>query len=339
MVQSPCRDSAATVIDLAAEGCFDFQSDEYRNLLRSADATAFQHPDWLTSFYRHCAVPGEVEPLIVVGRATGSGDLCLVAPLLKRRTGGSVTLEHASLGVTDYACVVATPDIRPACRDRPEISRQFSDIVDAYGALRIEPIRSEHLPLWQALVGGTTASMAYRAHELTFGSPFRQWRPRSFGRARASGLDRKARRLAEYGSLRLEVATGYEVRRAILQVRDFRGSRFVDDPLHRPAMLDFYSEVAERGQRSGLSRTYRLACADGTIAILFGLIQGARFCYLLLGCDYPTYGKYSPGLVMLDMVMAAWAAEGGAIFDFTVGDEPFKADFGCEAIPMYRLSR
>lgn len=50
--------------------------------------------------------------------------------------------------------------------------------------------------------------------------------------------------------------------------------------------------------------------------------------YILLACDYVNYARYSPGRLALDHAMAAWAADNGKAFDFTIGDEPFKADFG-----------
>jgi len=36
--------------------------------------------------------------------------------------------------------------------------------------------------------------------------------------------------------------------------------------------------------------------------------------------------------------MAAWAAEGGTMFDFTIGDEAFKAGFGCTRTSMYEFA-
>ncbi|MER9405578.1 hypothetical protein NKI36_16220 [Mesorhizobium caraganae] len=48
--------------------------------------------------------------------------------------------------------------------------------------------------------------------------------------------------------------------------------------------------------------------------------------------------RYPPrGRVALDLVMAAWAADGGTSFDFTIGDEPFKAGFGSSRTSMYEF--
>mgnify|MGYP000949867055 FL=1 len=99
----------------------------------------------------------------------------------------------------------------------------------------------------------------------------------------------------------------------------------------------FYVEVAERGAQSGLARTYRLSCGGETVAVLFGLIDGDRFCYLVLGCDYASFGRFSPGMIMFDDAMRDWFGSGGAVFDFTIGDEAFKAAFGCRRTAMLRF--
>lgn len=68
-------------------------------------------------------------------------------------------------------------------------------------------------------------------------------------------------------------------------------------------------------------------------------MHGDRFCYLVLACDYEAYARYSPGILVLDMAMADWAAAGGRVFDFTIGDEPFKRDFHCTRMPLFKFER
>lgn len=71
------------------------------------------------------------------------------------------------------------------------------------------------------------------------------------------------------------------------------------------------------------------------MATCFGVVDGERYCYLVLACDYENFAQYSPGMLILDLAMADWAATGGKVFDFTIGDEPFKSTFGCTRSPMY----
>src|SRR5262245_65344642 len=102
MSTQPVRVAAVAKRDVAlsVEPDFDFGSDAYRDLYERSTCTAFQYPDWLQSFYRLLVGRG-VSPWVVTGRDS-TGALQLVAPLIRRRSGGTTTIEYAFLGVTDY---------------------------------------------------------------------------------------------------------------------------------------------------------------------------------------------------------------------------------------------
>jgi CelD/BcsL family acetyltransferase involved in cellulose biosynthesis len=127
------------------------------------------------------------------------------------------------------------------------------------------------------------------------------------------------------------------MRSALLAAAGFRAGRFADDPLRTPHGLGFYTEVATNGARPGRTRAWRLTSSGAMVALVLGMAEGCAFRYTLLACDYACHAWHSPSRLALDHAMAAWAAEGGTAFDFTIGDEPFKADFGCERTPMYEF--
>ncbi|MBA3446968.1 MAG: GNAT family N-acetyltransferase [Pseudaminobacter sp.] len=92
-----------------------------------------------------------------------------------------------------------------------------------------------------------------------------------------------------------------------------------------------------RERKPGLSRIYCLSLGDAPVGYVFALTHAGRLYYLLIGCDYAAYGRHSPGLLLYDLMMEQWVAEGGEVFDFTIGDEAFKADFGTTATVMHAL--
>lgn len=327
-------DAAHGPLAFDATDRFDFGSSEFRRLFSGAGATAFQHPDWLIAFYRHIAPAHHAEPLVVTGRDT-DGQLRLVVPLVRRKTeAGSDTIEYAFLGVTDYAC----PVIADGTGLGDETARRFRDMLGPHAGLNIGPVHHDHLHLWRSLLGVEPLALGFSAHAVSYGFPYPEWRRSNLRARHAAELDGKARKLAEAGGLWLELVQPDDVREAMIAARDFRAGRFPDDPLQTAHGLEFYIDVAANGARSGLARTWRLASKNGTVAIVFGLIDGAAFRYILLACDYAAHGRFSPGRVALDRVMAAWAAEGGTMFDFTIGDEPFKAGFGCTRTNMYEFA-
>lgn len=309
-------------IVLTAATEFDFASDEYRALFLKSHCSPFQHPDWLSPFYRTLARDHRVEPLIVVGRRVGTGALALVVPLVRRRTGGGIAIEYAFLGVTDYALPVIDPVIVPA--DDGRLARDFVRALGRFDRLDIAPVRQDDLAAWRLLLPFQPAALGFGAHHLRLQSP----------PALTPGLARKARRLAERGPLKLDIAPPDEIRQTMTAARQFRRGRFHNDPMRGGASFDFYVEVAMRDR---LARTYRLWCGDDLAAVLFGLVQQRRFHYLVLGCDYPAFGRFSPGMIMFAKAMEHWFEGGGGTFDFTIGDEAFKSALGCERTPMHRF--
>lgn len=318
---------------LAVEPGFDFAAAAYRAFFSRARASPFQHPDWLAPFYRRLARPPLAEPLVVVGR-DDAGSLAVVVPLL-RRTGQAVGVDYAFLGVTDYALPVVAPELD--LRQVPHLSARFHAALGRRDGLRIEPVRRQDAPLWRVLLGTTPEELGFGAHDLACDGDYAACRGRIFAGGKAAALDRKIRRLAARGELRLDALTGAEAGAAMTAARQFRRGRFKDDPLQHDDFHGFYAEVAERGAASGLARTYRLSCGGETVAVLFGLIDGDRFCYLVLGCDYASFGRFSPGMIMFDGVMRDWFGNGGKVFDFTIGDEAFKTALGCRRTGMLRF--
>ena len=76
---------------------------------------------------------------------------------------------------------------------------------------------------------------------------------------------------------------------------------------------------------------------DGVpIAAHLGLVQRGRFYYLMLGWEAGEWRAFATGRLMLD-AMLRWTCEQGlSVFDFTVGDEPYKQDWVDTDLPLYR---
>nr|WP_246591349.1 GNAT family N-acetyltransferase [Aminobacter anthyllidis] len=149
-------------------------------------------------------------------------------------------------------------------------------------------------------------------------------------------LDRKKKRFLkqEGAQLRLLREPG-EIRAGIAQLARLRAGRFDSDLIQGAEVEQFYADVAATGAATGFARTYVIAIAGETIGYAFGIAVAGRFNYLLIGCDYDAHGRHSPGLVLYDSMIEDWMANNGKVFDFTIGDEPFKHQFGTTATPMF----
>ena len=151
----------------------------------------------------------------------------------------------------------------------------------------------------------------------------------------ASMAARKARRWKKQHKVSLErLEDSSSISRAITTLAHLRKGRFKGDPVPQPHVTEFFAQAAVACAKSGEAETWLLS-SDGDVAgILFGLTHNGRFLYLLLGADYDAHGRHSPGLQLFEGVIEDWMRRGGTNFDFTIGDEPFKKQFGTQAERM-----
>ncbi|MDA0349072.1 MAG: GNAT family N-acetyltransferase [Verrucomicrobia bacterium] len=320
---------------LSLTSSFDFQSKEYRTLLQNSQVSAFQQPDWLSTLYKHIADDSVFKPLVVQGRSSQTNELQIIIPIFARTDGDEVVVEYASAGVTDYACPIVSTDLLKNSDQLAGFPDQLFEVLKDYKRLRIGPVKEEDLSLWRQLLGTAPTKAKFGRHAVVPGSPYKEWRNSNLGKSRRSQLDRKARRLADRGKVHLQVLPSSEAGEALNWAKQTRTGRFQNDAIQREYINNFYSEIAARGTATGFARTYKLTCGEDPVATCFGVVDGDRYCYLVLACDYENFAQYSPGMMVLDLAMADWAATGGKVFDFTIGDEPFKSSFGCTRSPMF----
>jgi CelD/BcsL family acetyltransferase involved in cellulose biosynthesis len=327
--------ASETVSTVASEPDFDLAGPEYRDLFARSDATAFQHPLWLDRFYARLAPARGAEKLLLTGR-DAHGRLLFVLPMICRRKWGIALLEAADLGVSDYAAPIADR----MWRSGAGLQQAIAAALPAFDLLRIRPVRAEDVAQWLRFFDAETAEQDFSAHSMTLFAPHRTWREQALSASFAKYLDRKKKRLFKSGDVRLRLLDQPgEAAVAIRAIQALRAGRFEGDPVQQDFVRGFYSEVATAGVSAGLARTYALTLDGEPLAYVFGLTHAGRFHYLLIGSDYATHGKHSPGLIAYDLIIEDWLSAGGDCFDFTIGDEPFKRDFGTSATAMYLLSR
>lgn len=325
-------------IEICSTEKFDFKSKEYRALLRQSRVTAFQQPEWLTAFYLYVVKSDDFDPLIILIRTVSSGALLAVIPLIKRRVGNTVLVEYPSCGVTDYACPIVDSEFVAQATPDASQREQILGCLGSHDLFHVHPVRSCDVILWQTLLPVSTYALEFGRHDVNYSPNFQGSRSSNLSLQRQRQLDRKKRRLGDIGDLRLCLMDSDEAVEALNWVRNYREGRFEGDPIQNVGILNFYQNIVACGTSNGFARTYQLRCSEKPVSVCFGIVDENRFCYLLLACDYNNFGKHSPGIVMLDLVMKDWAAEGGQVFDFTIGDEAYKSYFHCQRLPLFGLT-
>lgn len=315
---------------------FDFAGSEYRSLFDRSQASPFQHPIWLESIARHLVKPRRAAMAPITGRDPLTGELRFVLPMVVRTMAGFSLLESCDLGVSDYAVPVVGASYRPddvdALRDAVRAALPRHDL------LRVQPVRLEHVPLWEMFLTAGSEPLGFSAHGVNLPPKERDWRSAVLSDGFAKSLSRKCRKFAKEPTARLErILSGEAASDAIRQLARLRSGRFEADLIQQAFVEEFYAEIASKGLQDGLAQIFKAELEGEAIGYCFGLFHRRRFHYLLIGCDYERFGRYSPGLLLYEHMISDCVSNGGEVFDFTIGDEPFKQNFGTQPTPMFTL--
>jgi len=325
--------------EVAVEPHFDFRSEEYCSLLGRSDATAFQTALWLETLYREVAPAFEAEPVIVTVREANSGELLLVLPLLRRRHRQVTFIEFADFGVCDYLRPVYDPADQSRLIADGTLPGRISSLLSCDIVL-LTKVHEYDALLDSLFPEAQVRQMRLSAHPVRLSKDWHKWRSSALPPGFRRDLEMKRRRVAKRGD---PVFALVEDRREIVRVfealRQFRAQRFgerkVSDILENDALFSFYRTVAIRGANSGLARTYCLYLSGEPCGVAFGLLHRKAFHLLLLGFDVARYRRLSLGLLTVEDTLRASVEAGHSVYDFTIGDYPWKLQFGAASLPLH----
>jgi len=325
--------------EVAVEPDFDFRSDEYCSLHSRSNATAFQAALWLDILYREVAPAFEAEPVIVTVRAAHNGELLLVLPLVRRRHHQVTFIEFADFGVCDYLRPIYDPADQPLLTGDVTLPGRIAALLSCDIVL-LTKVHDYDALLDSLFPQAQVRQMRLSAHPVRLSKDWDQWRSSALPAGFRRDLEIKRRRVAKRGD---PVLTLVEDRREIVRVfealREFRAQRFgerkVNDILENDALFSFYRTIAIRGVNSGLTRTYCLYLSGVPCGVAFGLLHRKAFHLLLLGFDVVRYRRLSLGLLTIEDTLRATVEAGHSIYDFTIGDYPWKLQFGAASLPMH----
>lgn len=90
-----------------------------------------------------------------------------------------------------------------------------------------------------------------------------------------------------------------------------------------PSTIKFHQLLGTRLVESGRVRLYLLKIGQEVIATVYGFLLHREFAFYQTGLD-PAWKKYSPGKVMISIVLEDLAAQGVSLFDFLGGGDEYK---------------
>ena len=338
--QSVRANAAGAKVVVAAEPAFDFAGSEYRALQQRSRATAFQGSRWLSALQNDVAPSADVEPVTVTARAATDGRLMLVLPLARHRVRGLTFLTFADFGLCDYLGAIYDPTDAPSLFADGDLPQRIAAALPRYDVLQFTKLTGEDLLLEWLFPNVQRARMRVCAYPARLSGDWESWRKANVDQSFRRYLDMKRRRLKRTGASEFTLLRQSDaIACAFESLRRYRSERFkalgVRDLLDDEAVFQFYQRIAIEGAGDGSARTHCLYLSGEAIAITFGITDRGVYALLLVGLDVARHARLSPGLLAIEDTVQAALGAGDSIYDFTIGDHPYKTQFGGQSKPLY----
>ncbi len=318
----------------------------WRALEAHADCTAFQTYDWVAAWQTHIGTCAGTVPAIVTG-TTGDGRPLFVFAFAVETARGLKRLTWLASEVCDY--------------NAPVLARDFAAMLDA------ERFRA----LWRAILDRLADDPRFRFDYIdlprmpeTIGAvrdPFLALKPalhpsgahataltddwETFYAAKRSASTRKTvrkkvRAIEKHGPIAFEDVTDIAARRHTLDVLIAQKTQSLarmgaENFFDRPGYRAFFSAVISDPAMRDLVHISRLTAGDTIVATSVGLNFGGSFYLILASYDGGPISAHGPGTVHLHQLLRDTIEKGYRRFDFTVGDEAYKLDWGDEVIRLF----
>ncbi|MDC6465382.1 GNAT family N-acetyltransferase [Pelagibacteraceae bacterium] len=139
---------------------------------------------------------------------------------------------------------------------------------------------------------------------------------------------RKKKQLKKLGNLKFKIANTKEDKERFLKELLLQKNRRLSSSgiknLFKNENLEFYREFENRNLKNIKTHICALLLNDEMIAIHWGVIFNMRFYYLVLSMKEENLYRYSPGRLLISLLIRWSIAKKIKIFDFTLGNENYK---------------
>ena len=315
---------------------FDAVHPQWRELEQHGISTVFQSEAWLLP-WRRLISPRLKADLIFVTVRNDWGQVVMFLPLCRRRIYGLSWVEFADGGLADYVAPVVAKEF-----NQSDFGQIWELILSQLP--KSDLIRFEKLPENVAGYKNPLTSLPWVDKMDDFaawGMPLLSCRSDYDKTLRARDrkeIRRKRKNLiAALGDISLiHGNTDSEKRDIFDTLRAHRRARFGKlgrfDILDDPHYLQFYEEQV---MRSGLAVVSALKANDKLIATMLGVYYQNTYLLLMHSFD-SELESLSPGIVAIDEMTSHLIEKGITHFDFTIGSEGYKKQFGVSKGSIYK---
>ncbi len=322
-------------LELSLHHDLDSIENDWRAFEESADCTVFQTFDWLSAWFRNIGVHEGAKPAVVIGRRAGAILFLLPLALETNRfvrkitwLGSSLNNYNGPMVASDFSLRVGAPQFVEVWREIQQLLRQqlHHDLIDLE---KMPKVLGEQANPFCALGVSPHVNDAYLT---MLGGDWEAYYVAKRSSATRKTDRKKRNRLADHGETRFITAGDRDgVVRSVDALIDEKRQSYaklgVANMFEQPGYRDFFIDLATGSRSSRLTHVSRLDVGDITAAANFGLTFRGRYYYILAGYDDGELARFGPGAIQLVDVMRYATEHGCKLFDFTIGDEPYKREW------------
>jgi CelD/BcsL family acetyltransferase involved in cellulose biosynthesis len=311
---------------------------DWRAFEASADCTVFQTFDWLSTWCRNIGAREGVKPAVVIGRHAGS--ILFLLPFALESKGfvrkitwlGSYLCNYnGPVLARGFSRHMSPPQFSEAWREVQQLLRTQlgHDLVDLE---KMPELIGEQANPFIAL--GVTPHVN-DAYLTMLGGDWESYYASKRSVSTRKTDRKKRKRMAEHGEIQFVTAINHDdavrtVDALIDEKRRGYAKLGVANMFEWPGYRDFFVDMATGPQSSRLTHLSRFDVGPMTAAANYGLMFRGRYYYILAGYDDGDLARFGPGAAQLQDVMRYALEHGCDVFDFTIGDEPYKREW-CDA--------
>ena len=321
-------------------------AETWRALAARSDCTAFQSYDWVATWQTHVGALSGTVPAIVTGTATDGRPLFLLALAIEPARGAR-RLTWLASEVCDY--------------NAPILARDFAATLDA----------DRFRALWRGVIDSLAGDPRFRFDYIdlprmpekigALRDPFLALKPdlhpsgahacaltgdwESFYAGKRSSSTRKTARkqlkqIQKHGPVTFDdVADIAERQRTLAVLMAQKGESLArmgtENFFDRPGYRDFFRAAVANPAMCDLVHITRLCVGPAIVATSVGLSTAGTFYLILASYDGGPIAAHGPGRAHLHELLRHTLEHDYRHFDFTVGDEPYKLDWGDEPIRLF----
>jgi len=318
---------------------------DWRAFEAGAELTVFQTFDWLSTWQRHIGSRTGVRPAIVVAR--DAEGILFILPLATRDRAFIRELTWLGSELCDYNAPLLASDFSGRCGGAAfaDLWAEIAALLQSDARHRFDVVQFTNMP---AMVGSQPNPMLALgvvvhpsgAYATRLGD---DWE--SFYASKRSSTTRrrdrtKRKRLGEFGEVRLvnpqrvdDILAALDV---LMQQKAHQFARMgVGNLFAKPGHADFYCALASDPLTRPLAHVSCLEVGPTPAAVNLGLIWRGCYYHLLASYDDGERARFGPGAAHLHDLLKLAIERGLTVFDFTVGDEPYKRDWSDSEIALY----